>query len=186
MGRYTIAKKYEFTGETLEHEGHTLKRIRRLSDGELGGWIESEGNLSHLGDSWVGDNAQVCGDAYVFGGARVFGYAEVCEDAKVSGGAQVYGDAKVCGDARVLGNAHVSENAKVCGDAWVYGDAGVSGKAKGGGSAKGEPKDQPKTCNEVLIETVNAIREVNAIRKKSKGKITITVPEGTELDIKYE
>ena len=38
-------KKYEFTGETKEVFGRTLHRIKRLSDGLVGGWIESEDNL---------------------------------------------------------------------------------------------------------------------------------------------
>jgi hypothetical protein len=33
-------KKYEFTGEEKECYGFTLKQIRRISDGEIGGWIE--------------------------------------------------------------------------------------------------------------------------------------------------
>jgi len=58
-------KKYEFTGETKEWCGHTLHRIRAIIDiaytkaGEIGGWIESESNLSEY------DNAKVCGDAKV-------------------------------------------------------------------------------------------------------------------------
>mgnify|MGYP001264415659 CR=1 FL=1 len=60
-------KKYEFTGETREHLGCTLHRIRALvaiasigvSAGDLGGWIEAEKNLSHDGDAWVYGNAEV-------------------------------------------------------------------------------------------------------------------------------
>ena len=58
-------KKYEFTGETKELCGHTLHRIRAIVDiayaeaGEVGGWIESESNLSKNGNAWV------CGDAEV-------------------------------------------------------------------------------------------------------------------------
>jgi len=74
--------KYEFTDETIIHYGHTLYRIRALRDiprhnvkaGDLGGFIESEVNLSQEGDCWVGDNA------YVFGGARVCINACVCGD----------------------------------------------------------------------------------------------------------
>lgn len=46
-------KKYEFTGETKVIAGVTLKRIRALISfgfvvkGEIGGFIESEKNLSH-------------------------------------------------------------------------------------------------------------------------------------------
>ena len=44
--------KYELTTETLQFAGHILHRIKALKDfrsvkaGELGGWIESEENLS--------------------------------------------------------------------------------------------------------------------------------------------
>jgi hypothetical protein len=41
----------------------------------------------------------------------------------VCGNAEVYGNAKVCGNAKVYGNAEVCGNAKVCGNAWVCGDA---------------------------------------------------------------
>lgn len=68
-----IQKKYEFTGETKEHFGITLKQIRLLVDiadlglsvGALGGWIEKEECLSHSGDAWVSGDARVYGDAWV-------------------------------------------------------------------------------------------------------------------------
>ncbi len=42
----------------------TLYRIQRISDGELGGWVESEKNLSQVsGNAWVYGDAQVYGDA---------------------------------------------------------------------------------------------------------------------------
>ena len=74
-------KKYRFTGEIKVYKGRTLKQIRRLSDGKLGGWIESEDNLSHLGDSWVDVNARVYGNAKVCDDAKVCGYAKGCGDA---------------------------------------------------------------------------------------------------------
>ena len=98
-------KKYELTDETIEVYGTALHRIKALKDfgnvkkGELGGYVESERNLSQEGNCWVCGNAKVCGDA------------ELC------------GDAKVCGNAWVSGNAEVYGNAKVYGNAWVYGNA---------------------------------------------------------------
>ena len=77
-------RKYEFTGETKTSYGLTLKRIRRLSDGVLGGWIEKESNLSQCGSCWVSRSAVVCGEARVFGEARVCGDAVVCGSAEVS------------------------------------------------------------------------------------------------------
>ena len=113
-------KKYELTGEPLLYGGVKLHRIRAVRDftlcngatvraGELGGWLENDGNLSHLGSAWVCDDARVYGSAWVCGDARVYGSARVCGDAMVSGSARVYGDAKVCGDAVLRGGVKVKK-----------------------------------------------------------------------------
>ena len=89
-------KKYKLTDETIEVEGKILYRIEALKDfgkiknGDNGGFIESENNLSHEGDAWVSDdacvsdNARVCGNARVYGDALVRGDACVCGDAEIS------------------------------------------------------------------------------------------------------
>lgn len=76
--------KYEFTGETKEYYGTTLKRIRALvtiagvvTAGECGGWIESEKNLSQEGNAWVSGEARVSGDAWVSGNASIFWASKV-------------------------------------------------------------------------------------------------------------
>ncbi len=97
--KYTLVKS-----DTINCEGKKLFRIKAavaiaalgISKGDLGGYIESEQNLSQ-----VSDNAWVYGDA------------------------RVYGDAQVSGNARVYGNARISGNAQVYGNAWVYGNARV-------------------------------------------------------------
>lgn len=165
-------KKYEFTGEVMEWQGHTLHRIRVLASfarddaGQVGGWIESEENLSHEGHAWVADNAKVFGKARIFdnaaiyGDAQVSGHAQVFEDARIGGKArvcdsamiygqaqvygrsQVYGFARVCNEtyvydnARVHGNGLVCGNATISGDTEVYGTVMISGNAYIGGDAK--------------------------------------------------
>jgi len=141
-------RKYEFTGETKEHCGTTLHRIRRLKDGLVGGWIEKEDNLDHSGDCFVlgnakvfgnakvSDNAKVCNNAQVYGDAKVFEDARAYDNAKVSGNAEVSGHVWIYGSAKVFDNAQVYGNVKVCGktqvsgNAWVYGDAMIYGDAR--------------------------------------------------------
>ena len=135
-------KKYEFTGEEKVIDNHTLHRIRAMRNfgvvraGDLGGWIESEDNLSHDGNAWVyGDalvygNARVCGNAWVYSNAWVYG------DARVYSNALVYGNARVCGNAWVYGDALVYGDARVYSNAWVYGDALVCGSARVCGNAE--------------------------------------------------
>ena len=141
--------KYEILkDEFIEFDGRKLYRIRALKDfrdvkkGTVGGYIESEQNLSQEGNAWVYGNAWVSGDARISDDARVYGDAQVSGNACVSGNAwvsgdaQVYGNACVYGDAWVYGNAQVYGNARVSGDARVYGDAWVSGNAQVYGDAR--------------------------------------------------
>ena len=73
-------KKFELTNEFITNSyGVKLFRIKALIEfgnvkaGDLGGYIEKEENLSHMGDAWVSDDARISGDAQVFGDARVSG-----------------------------------------------------------------------------------------------------------------
>ena len=131
-----MEKKYKLTEESISFNGRTLYRIESLRDfglikkGQKGGFIESEYNLSHEGDSWVYDDAKVYDNAEVCGNARVL------DNAKVSGNAMVSDNAWVFGNAMVFDNAKVSGNAKVSDNAWVFGNANVSGKALVSGNAK--------------------------------------------------
>lgn len=117
-------KKYEFTGETINHFGRTLKRIRRLSDGLLGGFIEGEHNLSHYGSCFVYDSAMV------YGSAKVYDSAQVCGSAKVYGSAKVCDSAIICDSAQVYGSAILCNSAKVCDSAKVYDSAIICDSAK--------------------------------------------------------
>ncbi|WP_130893111.1 polymer-forming cytoskeletal protein [Paraprevotella xylaniphila] len=111
------------------------KSFKYANEGDLGGYVEKEDNLSQYGDAWVSGDAQVYGDAQVSGDAWVSGDAQVYGDARVSGDAWVSGDAQVYGDARVYGKAWVSGDAQVYGKAWVSGDAQVYGDAQVSGDA---------------------------------------------------
>jgi len=72
-----------------------LKSFSNVGVNELGGYIQSEKNLSNTGNAWVYDNAWVSGDARVSGDAQVYGNARVYGDAWVYGNARVYGGAQV-------------------------------------------------------------------------------------------
>ena len=84
--------KYELTNETKTLEcGTVLYRICALKDfsdikkGNLGGWIESEENLSQIGNCWVYDEAQVYGEARLSAAAQVHGKISVSGKARLSG-----------------------------------------------------------------------------------------------------
>ena len=73
-------KKFKLTSEFIvDISGVKLFRIKALIEfgnvkaGDLGGYIEKEENLSHMGNAWVSGDAWVSGNAWVSGDARVFG-----------------------------------------------------------------------------------------------------------------
>jgi len=88
-------KKYELTTECKEFLGRKLYRIKALTsfsdvkEGDLGGWIEKEENLSQEGNTWVYGNATVYGNAMVYGNATVYDNATVCGNAMVYGNAEI-------------------------------------------------------------------------------------------------
>ena len=114
-------KKYEFTGEVKYIGRKILHRIRAVRDipeyeiksGDMGGWLETEKNLSHNGSAWVADSAVVMDEARVTGAARVTGNALVMDSARVTG------NALVMDSARVMGKALVTDSARVMGKAMV-------------------------------------------------------------------
>lgn len=83
-----IIKNYHFTGATKVHNGVTLKQIECEKYG-VGGWIESEKNLSQKGTCWVYNDAMVYGDAVVH------------DKAYVAGSAVLYGKANAAGKSYV-------------------------------------------------------------------------------------
>ena len=118
-------KKYRLTGNHINIGSRILYQIEALKDfgdvkaGDLGGYIESEENLSQYDNAWVYGDAQVLGNAQVFDNARVYGNACVFDNARV------YGNACVFDKAEVYGNALVYDNAQVLGNARVFGDAQI-------------------------------------------------------------
>jgi hypothetical protein len=78
MKKYKLLKKskIKFLGKTL-FQIQALKDFGYISEGEKGGFVESEVNLSQEGDSWVSGNAMISGNARVFGDAWVAGGARV-------------------------------------------------------------------------------------------------------------
>ena len=116
-----MERKYELTNESMEFKGHTLHRIKALVDfsgftkGTLGGWIESEDNLSHEGACWIHDESKVFGNARVRKSAQIMDNSVICEDAVISG------DAVVGENSRVSGDAYICDNANIYGSSIVSG-----------------------------------------------------------------
>lgn len=155
-------KKYGFTGEVLKFANLsttpasllTLRRIYRLSDNLVGGWIEKEENLSQEGLCFIYDNAIAYGNSKVSGNAVVDCLAEIKDNAAVNGNAIISGQTTVVKDnaevsseatvlggtimdnACVLGTSFLIGNPVICDDAIVIGDCLLTDNVKVSGDAE--------------------------------------------------
>ena len=163
--------KYEFTGEVKNIGGKILHRIRAVRDipeqdvkaGDLGGWLETEENLSHDSAAWVTGEAWVMGRAYVTDSTLVAGKALVTDSAHVMGAALVTDSARVMGEARVSGKARVT------GKAWVMGTACVTGKACVSGNAR-----VMKSSDCITIGTIGSRDDTTTFYRGADGKIYVS------------
>lgn len=134
----SLYRKYELTDirQSVSISGETLYKIKALKDftneatgteikaGQLGGYVESEKNLSQSGTCWVDENA------------RVFNNATVSDDAYIGGEAMANKNVNIKDSAIVSGGAWLTQSAKISGNAYIRDMAFIKGEAEIGGTAE--------------------------------------------------
>lgn len=116
-------KKFELTdiSKTIKHplsnKDITLYQIRPLidftlingyyvSNGDLGGWLEKESNLSQEGLCWIYDNCYMFDDAYRSGNSIGYGNSMQFGNSIQSGESHQYGDSRQYDNSRQYGTSH--------------------------------------------------------------------------------
>ena len=119
------AKKYEITdiAHPVYPELHRIRALRQVREdvpvGELGGYVQSEANLSQeQDDAWLYDDSISRDDARVCDGARLYDQAMAQDLALVSGSSTMYDNAVACDNA-ILTAGCIRNEAIVCGNARV-------------------------------------------------------------------
>jgi hypothetical protein len=128
-----VLPKYYLTNNIIDVDGHKLHQITAARDipelgvqeGDLGGFIESEQNLSHRGTCWVFAGA-VYEQAVISDGATVRGEGvQVHGQAKLDGGftaydnAQLYGNFRGTGCGKVAGRVDAKDYTMIKGSGFV-------------------------------------------------------------------
>ena len=141
-----MEKKYKLTEETITigtktlHRIEALRRFDNVEKGDKGGFIESEDNLSHEGNSWIYDEARVYDKAKILDNAIIHDHAVIREYAEVSGNALVMGKASIRGVAKVCGTSTIKDKVDIYDEAIITGystiedNSSIHGKAKIEGS----------------------------------------------------
>ena len=157
--------------------------------GDLGGFVQSEENLSQDGPCWVFQNAIAAEDAVVAGNAQIRDHAVVRGSALISGKAVVLNHSLVedraivtagvvAGDSRVAGNARITKSpwtqaAPHVESSLVYGD--ISGNVRltsGAQVLPGQIFDNP-TLDELHITD----EHIKIVRGPERETPALTPPE---------
>lgn len=137
-----MKKKYELTDETITMGNAILHRIKALRSfgnirkGDKGGFIESEDNLSHEGNSWVYNEAKVLNKAKVLNNAIVRDYAVIIGHAIISDNVTVMDNTLVNHKAKILDYAVIKDYAFIFDKAIISGFSTIKDEACIYGNAK--------------------------------------------------
>ncbi len=108
-------KKYELVLETVtKFYSKSMYRIRALKDfsdvkkGQFGGYVESEENLSQLGNCWIYDDSivglgsRVIHNAVVKSSSTVIGYSEIKDSAVIDDSSHIDNSSIISGQSKVI------------------------------------------------------------------------------------
>lgn len=143
-------KKYEL----IPSEYPNLYRVKALKDfgdvkiGDIGGFVQSEKNLSHKGLCWIYHNAKALDKSIVRDDATLHDLAKAKDKAIISGKASLFDSSEAGGTSCVTGRATMMEYSKIFDNArleeWAvleesslaFGNAVLSGNTHLSGSSK--------------------------------------------------
>ena len=153
-------KKYELTDITMKFGGRTLYRIKALKDfsdvkaGDLGGWIQSEENLSQEGNCWIHDEAmcmdraRVCDNCIMrdfstmFDNSRMhdnavmvddtmaFNYSTMWDNSIMFGNSKRFENSVMRGDSKMHDCSTINGHSEMLGDSELYGDSKLKEEEK--------------------------------------------------------
>lgn len=118
-----MSKKYILLPDKKIHKNKTVYRIQAIKcfsdvkEGDLGGFVESEKNLSQLGSCWIYSGAAL-DDCLIEGDAKIYGSSSISKRAIVKDFAEIR-DSDITDSAIVKNFAKVSFFSTVAGSALV-------------------------------------------------------------------
>lgn len=179
-----MERKFELTDISTVVEQRTVHRIRALRDfsnvkkGDIGGYVESENNLSQKGNCWIYDDAIAMNDSLVQDNAIMRFHsiikdfvilkdnAEMRNRSSANGSCYIRDFAKLCGSAKIMVNVDVSGNSRVSDWAEIMGKFQIKDHARVQGSAsikgKGIIGGHSLVCGNADVEGMCTITD-NAI-----------------------
>ena len=122
-------KKYEILIDkenTIEFKGRILHRIRALKNfndvktGDIGGFVESEWNLSQEGNCWIYDDAKSmdsakCTDeSQMYNGSCMYDNSRMLDNSRMYDNAMMYDNSKMFDNSKMYDNSRMYYYSKMC------------------------------------------------------------------------
>ena len=185
-------QKYEITD--IAHEKYPfLHRIRALRDigsdvkeGDIGGFVESESNLSTETDdaAWIYNDAIATGNAYVDKASRLRDRAIICDCAYVSQGSVLYGDARAEDNAYIRGSV-LKDHARASGNAMILDstDTHMNPELSGNSVIYGKIVGEVRVSGSVIVFDTEEISNpsLDTFVLNDKGRSIVRDPSRDEL-----
>ena len=128
-------KKYEILmneENTIEFNGRTLHRIRALKDfddvkaGDIGGYVESEWNLSQYGICWIYDdaicmdNAWVCNSAKMYNRSCMYNNSKMLDNSIMYDYSRMYDNTMMYDNSKMFDNSIMFDNSRMFDNSKMY------------------------------------------------------------------
>ena len=185
-------QKYEITD--IAHDKYPfLHRIRALRDiggdvkeGDLGGFVESESNLSTEPDdtAWIYNDAIAAGGAYVDMASHLRDRAIICDCAYVSQGSVLYGDTRAEDNAYIRGSV-LKDHARASGNAMILNssDTHMSPELSGNSVIYGKIVGEVRVSGSVIVFDTEEISNpsLDTFVLNDRGRSIVRDPSRDEL-----
>ncbi len=89
--------------------------------------MDSDANLSHLGDCWIHDDASAREQSNVWGNAQLHDFVRMTRQAQIYGNAHIQDSVQLTGEAQVSGNVFLQGEVRVSGTGRVQDEASIDG-----------------------------------------------------------
>ena len=122
-------KKYKILMDkknTIEWEGHILYRIKALRNfgdvkkGDIGGFVESEYNLSHEGNCWIYNNAKAMDNSRIYDNSKMYNNSKMYGHSEMHDNSEMYEDSVMYNDSRIYDNSAMYNNSKMRDNSVMY------------------------------------------------------------------
>ena len=132
-------KKYEILMDeenTIECEGHILHRIKALRDfndvreGDIGGYVENENNLSHKGSCWIYDEAKAMDNSRMYDNSIICDYSTMYDNSTMHDNSIMHDNSLMFNNSIMFDNSSMHDNSIMYDNSEMYGDSTLKNKSR--------------------------------------------------------